>query len=109
VGAVTTEYYWSAGYEVVNEAEGSDEYLYIGNTLARRHWDGSTAEWAYYFSDHLGSTRMMTDGMYTSTWEYKPYGEVYSSTINGGLTDRDGLRARIQRGRIMYTRTNSRS
>jgi hypothetical protein len=83
-GGSTKYYYWDAGHTVMNETNGTNlTRTFVGRTLA--HVDGtnpSTGAWAFYFHDHLGSTRRMRNAAGTSvaSYEFEPYGGTYATT-----------------------------
>jgi RHS repeat-associated protein len=82
-----TWYNW-AGFMVISEEDddagaGNLTRTYIGHTMA--HADGTyfgNNDYAYYFRDHLGSTRRLRDHDKNSDgqYEYTPYGEVYAES-----------------------------
>jgi len=59
-------YWYGTAEEILDESSASgtitDEYIFFGGKrIARRHV-GSPDSVAYYFADHLGSSRIVTDG-----------------------------------------------
>jgi len=77
---VTTTYIY-AGINVIHEATSSEstDYLYAnGMRIAKK--TGATVK--YFHSDHLGSTRLVTDSSGQPTFEsdYKPFGEEANAT-----------------------------
>jgi RHS repeat-associated protein len=90
-GGVTTGYNWDAGWNVINEEDGTGTLartyfhhpqLPIRATMA--HVDGtspSTGAYNYYAHDHLGSTRALFDASkaLAASYAYSAYGEDYGS------------------------------
>ncbi|HOE93338.1 MAG TPA: DUF2341 domain-containing protein [Methanofastidiosum sp.] len=77
---VTTTYIY-AGINVIHEATSSEstDYLYAnGMRIAKK--TGATVK--YFHSDHLGSTRLVTDSSGQPTFEsdYKPFGQDANAT-----------------------------
>jgi len=77
---VTTTYIY-AGINVIHEATSSEstDYLYAnGMRIAKK--TGATVK--YFHSDHLGSTRLVTDSSGQPTFEsdYKPFGQEANAT-----------------------------
>ena len=79
VGSTTTLYWYGATGDILTETDSSggtvnDYVLFNGKRVARR--DATTVR--YYFSDHLGSTSLITDANGTMAPEaesdYYPYG-----------------------------------
>ena len=108
VGEVTTTYTLDLNARLTQVlADGTNTYLYGYERIAQF----SATETGYYLGDALGSVRQMADedGVVTLTKQYKPFGELLSSTGSGELmygfageqTDATGLqylRARYYSG-----------
>ena len=90
--------YWQGvGGEILAESDLlgniTSEYVYFnGKRLARTDnpTDPATAQLRYYFSDHLGSTSMVTDEMFATVLEdndYYPYGGVAYQSVADDLNN----------------------
>jgi len=93
----TPQYNWDAGWNLLNEEDGSgnltrtffhDPGKPIGTMLA--HVDGtapSTTDFLYYFQDNIGSTTQLRneDNTFAGDYEYTPYGQSWHA--GGATTD----------------------
>jgi len=87
-GAVLTDWLWIAGETFTRN---KDYFLSGGRMVAQRDWSSGSPVREYFFTDHLGSTRMAvrenTPGDFTAEpVEYFPFGgfrvEPATSTVN---------------------------
>jgi RHS repeat-associated protein len=79
VGGVATDFFYS-GWEIIAEKTGTTwtDYVFFGDQRIVQQ-NGSAASTAIYLhTDHLGSTRVCTDGNGNSagTCDHEPFGEV---------------------------------
>ena len=98
----TTTTYIYSGLNVLYEENSTGTATYIygpRGRLAKRTTINQESNTFYYHSDHLGSTRLVTDdsGNIVSAVTYRPFGEVYSEEgsedylFNGKERDATGL------------------
>lgn len=80
VGGVTTPYTWDDETTQDLLSDGITSYLYGPGGTPVEQIGASASQW--YFHDHLGSTRALTDstGAVTGSYAYTPYGTVSART-----------------------------
>jgi RHS repeat-associated protein len=115
-GSTGTIYWRGADGEVIDEGNLSDimqeEYVYFGGKRVVR-WDVPTGHRHYYFSDHLGSSNVVTDnlGNIQDESDYYPYGgeiqitNTYVNTYKFTAKERDAESGLDHFGRRHYAST----
>jgi RHS repeat-associated protein len=83
VGSTVTDYFY-VGAEVIAEKTGSawTDYIFFGGQRIAQNTGTSLSTTKFLHPDHLGSTRVCTDGSGNSagTCHYEPFGEVRPGT-----------------------------
>lgn len=118
-GSTGTIYWRGADGEVIDEGNLSDimqeEYVYFGGKRVVR-WDVPTGHRHYYFSDHLGSSNVVTDnaGNVQDESDYYPYGgeiqvtNTYTNTYKFTGKERDAESGLDEFGARYFTSTMGR-